>query len=194
MADMYIVTRISTKSVLGTEGPYYSGTPPVQTIIDNNSVNKSIAKADIAVLAVPKEDIDKVFKGAKYNVVWEGDVPKSLDFSPEEALNWIRFSSNKSFITANGTDTATITIEVLKPDKSGVDDKYQASGMEIAMSFPKSGQVIKRVNIVNGTATLTFRTAFEGRYAFPIAARLKNGLKVDAPLTIQAEPTEFEQP
>ena len=149
------------------------------------ATNYSTTAQNISVLVRSDShaDVARVQARASFSLVWTDNEITALDFSDEDSKRWVRVTASKTEIDADGVDTTTITVEVLKADKSGVDTNVTTSSL-VPIRTPDGDRRVK-VSVVDGVAARVFKTTKAGIWVIPSVTRFAN-VRVDSAVTIEA--------
>lgn len=139
---------------------------------------------DYSFYELTKTDCDKIRDRWTYSVNWASGEITGVDFSGETGKPWVKLYATKTFIANDGVDSTVITLEVWKPNLSGIADNIQRTAFRVTINTPDGDRFV-RINIVNGIGVATFKTTKSGPYIFPADAkrygtmRIFNQLKID---------------
>lgn len=151
--------------------------------------NHSISDSNLSLyyVADADESVVRVMSGDSYTLTWSAAVPtgevNGLSFSTEDAKRWVKITVSKSEILADNTDTTVVTIELWKADKSGIATSVTANA-DVPILTPNGPRKI-RVNLVNGVATKTFKTAIAGEWVIPSKTKFNN-VRVWEAITVES--------
>jgi len=184
---MFILANNKTHDVLKVSGQYIGLTEAQQLSLRTNVLNKAVAEgyllADLEYFYIEDSDLpnstcQRILAGASYDVIWTGGNITSIDFSPEDAKGYVKFTSDKTEIRGDGVDSALITLTVYLADKVTV--KNINAVKLVPIKIP--GAIISaRMQLVNGIGTLTFKKINDlplGNYTFPVPSTYLFGFKV----------------
>lgn len=147
-------------------------------------INYGGTSADYSYFQISSDSSNKIQKGWQYSIMWGGGIISAVDFTNEISKPWVKLSSDKSFIANDGIDSTVITLEVWKPNLSGIATTIQRTDFRVTILTP-DGEVYVRINIVNGVGIKTFKTTKPGPYIFPSNSdrygtmRIFNQLRID---------------
>lgn len=181
----FIVGRISTGSLVNISAVYPDESRVDAALVKSNvSRTRGIDESDLSVLVTTDRTImDRIQDGSSFDLTFEESQLVSLDFSPEESKRYIKISTDKNRIAADGSDTAVVTIEVWKPDNSGI-----ASGISVVRFIDVMssfyGSIKYRIEIQSGVASIPFSTTVPGVWTFPANPRRYEDLRVNGQATI----------
>ena len=146
--------------------------------------NKGGAADDYSYFQISDADSAKIMDGWAYTLTWAGGEIAGLDLSNETAKPWVKLSATKTFIANDGIESTVITLEVWKPNLSGIATAVQRNNFRVTIETPNGVRYV-RINIINGIGTATFKTTVAGSYTFPSdpkrygTMRIFNQLKID---------------
>lgn len=181
----FIVGQVSTGNLVHKSSIYPKASSVSAADIKTNISNiKDIPENDLSVFEVIDSGIiNRIRNKDSYDLVWSKSGITGLDFSPEESKRFIKITTDKQRIVANGSDTATIIIEIWKADLSEIDSKVNADVlMDVRSSF--YGQIKQSVKVSSGTATISFSTSIPGTWAFPADPKRYENFRVNNQVTI----------
>lgn len=168
----FVAARIDTTAVLehGDRNPDLTGAI-LLSFRANLCAKYGIVDSNLSILTLAASDASaqRVLLGDDFELVWTAGQISSITFTAENAKRILKVSSSKATILADNLDTTVITVEVWKPDNSGI-----ATGVtgtyDIPVQTPDS--IFRaRVSIVNGVASRTLKTAKPGLWKIPAASR-----------------------
>lgn len=142
------------------------------------------AVSDYCFYELADSEFAKITDGWAYDLTWANGEITGVSFTNETNKPWVKLSSSKSSIANDGVDSCTITLEVWKPNLSGIATAVQRSNFRVTITTPDGDRFV-RINIVNGVGVATFKTTKAGPYTFPADSkrygtmRIFNQLKVD---------------
>jgi len=180
---LYITGRISDKKIVErTE---------INSPVNITDYKSAIAKnndgvsSDFSIFAVEDASVcEKIQLGYEWSAVWDGSEIVDIDFSSFEAKNLLSFSCTKEEILADGVAKTEIYIKMVDP--SEVDVNKINEDIYIQVASP-SGTVKKKVSILDGVASFTFKTTTPGKWTIPANInstigeyRIKNNIIIDA--------------
>jgi len=132
--------------------------------------------ADYSYYQMTQNEVDRFQNGDDYVLTWAAKEITALDFTTEDAKRHIKIYADKSEIDDDGIDTAQITIEVWKADKSAIDTAVTAT-KKLIISAP-TGIIPVKVTVTNGTVTRPFKTTKAGTWIFPADSQRVGNLNV----------------
>jgi len=146
--------------------------------------NKGGVADDYSYFQINEADSRKIQDGWIYALTWANGEITGVDFSNETTKPWVKLSATKAYIANDGIESTVITLEVWKPNLSGIATMVQRNAFRVTIETPNGIRYV-RINIVNGIGTATFKTTVAGPYTFPADAkrygtmRIFNQLKID---------------
>lgn len=141
---------------------------------------------DYSYYAVTDADSDKIVDGQTYTLIWTAGEITGVDFSTETAKPWVKLSSDKAFIANDGIESTIITLEVWKPNLSGIATSVQRTAFRVPIVTPNGTRYV-RINIVNGVGTNTFKTSISGTYVFPSESKRYGTMRIFNQLKIEVD-------
>jgi hypothetical protein len=147
-------------------------------------INNGGVADDYTYFQLSDADHDKLVDGWSYDLVWADGEIINITFSNETTKPWVKLSATKTYIANDGIESTVITLEVWKPNLSGIATTVQRNAFRVTIETPNGVRYV-RINIINGVGTATFKTTVAGPYTFPSEAkrfgtmRIFNQLKID---------------
>ena len=118
----------------------------------------------------------RVNQGDEYVLVWTANEITGLDFTTQDNKRWLKVAVAADTVLADGVDTVAVTLEVWDKDLVAIEPLNLTR--EIPVDSPQ-GQVRIRITLVNGVATVNFKTTQAGYWKFPTSVReLPGGTRV----------------
>lgn len=149
--------------------------------------NHKLKDEELSILILNEEskDAQEALNGAEYNLIKDesGNVI-GLDFTPETSKWILKVNATKLTILADGQDVTTITMEVWKPDDSGI-----ATGINVSRDVPiitPDGPRKVRVTFNKGTASRDFVTKKAGLWIIPNSRRITGAVRVGESVSIES--------
>lgn len=181
----FITGQISTSSLVNISTVYPDSSGVDSPLIKSNTAQISgISESDLSVLEITDQaTIDRIQARDSFTLVFTGLDLTSLDFSPEESKLFVKISVDKNSIAADGSDTATISVEIWKADMSGIATGITASRLlDVLSSF--YGSVKHAVQINSGVGSIPFSTTIPGTWKFPANPDRYDNFRVDGQVII----------
>lgn len=142
--------------------------------------------ADYGFYELKPEENEKFLDGSSYQLLFENGNLIGIDFSPEESKPWAKVSIDKEYIKNDGVDSAIITLEIWKPDLSGIDTEFQMLDVRAPIKTPHSTRIV-HFDIVNGVAQKTFKTSISGTFIFPAVSKRYNTMRIFNQVVIEVD-------
>lgn len=159
----WIVGRKTGQEFIEAFGSEHWTLSKLQSAIPNS---KGGVVGDYSYFNISANDFFKINDGWDYTLEWTAGEITGVNFSNETAKPWVKLSSDKAFIANDGIETATITLEVWKPNLSEIQTNVQRTAFRVPITTPDGDRFV-RINITNGIGIATFKTTKSGRYLFP---------------------------
>jgi len=120
----------------------------------------------------------RIDNGDQYALIWDNmgtagdpldDEITGVDFSVENTKRWVKVyeQTGKQFINGNGTDTATIIIEIWNSALTAIDTNITGVTKKIPIAMPVYGTVFKEATFTNGVATMPISSKIYGSWMIP---------------------------
>lgn len=155
----------------------------LQSIIPTNYGGVS---GDYSYYYFTGDEYDKMIDGWAYTLIWLNGEITGVDLSNETTKPWVKLSATKSYIANDGIESTVITLEVWKPNLSGIATTVQRNQFRVTIETPNGIRFV-RINIVNGIGTATFKTTVAGKYIFPADAKRYGTMRVFNQLIIDVD-------
>lgn len=161
---LYIVGRISDHVIVesGIRSDFNNAEMRAAIAINYGGV---AADYDIFTMNDSTAKARRFAKGDDWSAVWTGNTITDIDFTAEDNKKWLDVTASKNEIEADNTDGNLITINMLVPDKSGIDTSF--TGRVNIMCRTPAGVNRIRFGFTNGVATKTIRTDKAGDWRIP---------------------------
>lgn len=172
---IYLIGHRTTEELVKQTANYTSA-PPIKHILSNVSAEEGIPISGLHAYGVKdKATLDRIMARDSYDLVWRRvyDPQTSgtyneivdVDFSPQDNKLWVGIESDVTEITADGVDSATITLTVYQSD--GVTPKTNVNkSQNLPVDTPK-GRAQAKVTVANGSGTLNLSTTEYGYWTIP---------------------------
>ena len=165
---MYIVGKISDKSVVMKSGIYHSDNPSLGAILTNVVHKYGGDGEDYSVLFLNDKSTivnDIVFQNAEYELLWNEDILTNVTTSAWQEKDITTVSADKYTISATGTDVTTIVCNVLSGNTNEIDKTFTKM-KEILVNNP-FGDITISADFINGICNYPFATSASGIYTIP---------------------------
>lgn len=141
--------------------------------------------------AATETESDRLLAGHDFTLIIDSGPPKTIsgvDFSSQDNKPYLKFTSDKDVLMANGTDTFTITIEVLDPDTQDIRTDINTTRI-INITTPV-GPTDIQITVTDGVATFTVLPKIDeyGEWEFPTDGTnsMISGLRVKQSAVVSA--------
>jgi hypothetical protein len=172
---IYVIGDKTTEELVKQTANYTSA-PPINQILANESDRVGVPVSGLYAYGIKDQAIlQRLDARDSYDLVWSGvfDPQTSgtvnsivdLDFSSENNKRWIQSLTDKEEIVADGADTATVTIRIIKADKSGIDTNVTTT-QNVPIDTP-DGPGEAKISITNGVGNLSLATTRHGYWTIP---------------------------
>lgn len=148
--------------------------------------NRGGVVSDYSFLQITDTEISRIEDGETHSINWVANEIDNVDFTAEESKPWAKISSNEEYIDNDGIDSATLTLEIWKTDLSEIDTTFQFPGVRIPIATPEGPKMV-RFDIVNGTASKSFKTTKSGKYTFPGVSKRYNSVRIFNQIEIEVD-------
>lgn len=182
---MYLIFgRISNQTIV--ERGTRTDSVDIEKLKEAVAANNALLPSDLYAYTLADSDpvVARIKAGDEWSAVWLGNTISSISFSVYDSKERIRFNTDKTEITANGTDTCKITVRLVS--SADADITPDVTGVYIPVQSPL-GIVTKKVDIVAGLVRFDFGTPTPGLWYFPAnGVKVINGYRIKNQVTINA--------
>lgn len=198
---MFIIARKSDEKIIKVSGTYADGqTPSKETMLPKivKEFGGTIDDYEYLFVDDKSDAANRAMEGDSFSLIWkeesidEKDLTKttnkidSVDFTPEDSKSWIKVTSDKSIVNTNDeNDKATITFEVLKADKSGVDSTFQET-IDLSIISPDKRIAYISLTFTKGKSVVNFMPTIFGRWVLMANSKRFNDFRIDNQIEIHA--------
>lgn len=184
---MYVLGKISTGDLLQCSGKYVSGNPRTSSIksnwIDDHPTD---IDSDLFIFNIDENsnEAERIFRGDDCSLIWHRSAIIGIDFTNEDIKPWIEATSDKSLITADGIDKATVTLRILNADKT-LDTSFNDTITKKYVDLNELKDL--ELSFVNGVATHEFISLVSTYFIIPPDQLRDGGYRVESQIIIKAE-------
>lgn len=157
----------------------------IASLLESVAINKGGVASDYSVLSLGLEtvQVQRIRAGDQWEPVWAAGEITGVNFSVFDARDKLKFSSPKSEILGNNTETCKINIKMV--NSTDVDITTDLAGVYIPIQSP-NGPVKKKVDFIGGAAQFDFKSGSPGKWTFPVPyTKFIGEYKVKNELTIE---------
>lgn len=127
---------------------------------------------------------DRIKAGDEISIQWSNGEITGINFTPEDSKRYVKITSDKGNIAADGADSCTITFEIFESD--GITPAAIDTTVLIDVLSSAFGVIPYRVQITGGSAAVIFSTTTPGSWSFPADPQRYANFKISAQAVIKS--------